>query len=269
MSVARFGLRTRSGQVSGLIQGNSALDSDALAFIIASGITDATQQNAINTLVVDLKGYGIWTKMKAIYPFVGGTATTHKWNLKDPRDLNAAFRLVFNGGWTHSSNGAQPNGTTGYADTFFNYFQNWTTNSGGTSVYRNLFTTGGSDIASYINNTSAYYNTGAVNQGVAIAFTFNGVTLTYIDAINTGLYTSNALNGATKGYRNGIIKLNVITGGTIPNINSVIGKNTFNTTEFSNTRYGFISYHDGLTDTEASNLYTAVQNFNTTLSRQV
>ena len=32
--------------------------------------------------------------MKAIYPFVGGTATTHKFNLKDPADINAAFRLV-------------------------------------------------------------------------------------------------------------------------------------------------------------------------------
>ena len=93
------------------------IDADALAFITAAAITDATQQTAIDTLVKGMKADGIWTKMKAIYPFVGGTATTHKWNLKDPRDLDAAFRLVFNGGWTHSSNGALPNGTNGYADT--------------------------------------------------------------------------------------------------------------------------------------------------------
>ena len=54
--------------------------------------------------------------MKALYPFVGGTATSHKFNLKDPRDLDAAFRLQFNGGWTHNSNGVTPNGTNGYAD---------------------------------------------------------------------------------------------------------------------------------------------------------
>jgi len=93
-------------------------DTDAAAFITAANITDNTQKSAINTLVNDMKGYGIWTKMKAIYPFVGGTATTHKWNLKDPRDLDAAFRLVFNGGWTHSSTGADPNGTNAYADTY-------------------------------------------------------------------------------------------------------------------------------------------------------
>ncbi len=54
--------------------GAAPLDPDAQAFITAAGITDATQQSAINTLVTDLKGYGIWTKMKAIYPFVGGTS---------------------------------------------------------------------------------------------------------------------------------------------------------------------------------------------------
>jgi len=89
-------------------------DADAQAFITAAAITDATQQAAIDTLVKGMKADGIWTKMKAIYPFVGGTATTHKWNLKDPRDLDAAFRLVFNGGWTHSSTGATPNGTNGF-----------------------------------------------------------------------------------------------------------------------------------------------------------
>ena len=64
-----------------------------------------------------MKTASIWTKMKAVYPFVGGTPTTHKWNLKDPRDTDAAFRLNFIGGWTHSSTGALPNGTNGYANT--------------------------------------------------------------------------------------------------------------------------------------------------------
>ena len=74
-------------------QAEVGVDADAQAFITAAGITDSTQQSAIDTLVKQLKGYGIWSKMKAVYPFVGGTATTHKYNLKDPRDLNAAFRL--------------------------------------------------------------------------------------------------------------------------------------------------------------------------------
>ena len=94
-------------------------DPDAQAFITAAGITDNTQKTAINTLVLDMKGFGIWTKMKAIYPFVGGTASSHKFNLKNPLDTNAAFRLSFIGGWTHDANGIKANGTNGYADTFF------------------------------------------------------------------------------------------------------------------------------------------------------
>ena len=97
--------------------GGTPVDPDAQAFITAAAITNPTQQSAINQLVTDLKGYGIWTKMKALYPFVGGTASSHKFNLKNPLDTDAAFRLVFNGGWTHSANGALPNGTNGYADT--------------------------------------------------------------------------------------------------------------------------------------------------------
>jgi len=98
--------------------GGVSFDADAQAFITAASITDPTQQSAVNQLVVDLKAASIWTKMKAVYPFVGGSASTHKWNLKDPRDLDAAFRLGFNGGWTHSSTGALPNGSNAYANTY-------------------------------------------------------------------------------------------------------------------------------------------------------
>jgi hypothetical protein len=93
-------------------------DADALAFLAAAGITDVTITSAICTLVTTMKADGTWAKCNAIYPMVGGTATTHKFNLKNPLDTNAAFRLTFTGGWTHSANGALPNGTNAYADTF-------------------------------------------------------------------------------------------------------------------------------------------------------
>ena len=101
-----------------LARSSGGVDPDAQAFITAAGITDPTQQSAINTLVTDLKGYNIWTKFKAIYPIVGGSASSHKFNLKDPRDLDAAFRLNYAIGVNHSSNGMVSNGTSGYADTF-------------------------------------------------------------------------------------------------------------------------------------------------------
>ena len=100
--------------------GGAAIDTDAQAFITAAGIINATQQSAVNQLVLDLKSANIWTKIKAAYPMVGGTATSCKFNLKDARDLDAAYRLVFSGGGTFSSNGYLPNGTNAYANTFLN-----------------------------------------------------------------------------------------------------------------------------------------------------
>ena len=47
------------------------LDADANAFLVAASITNSTQVSAINVLTVDLKSANIWSKMKAIYPFVG------------------------------------------------------------------------------------------------------------------------------------------------------------------------------------------------------
>ena len=54
----------------------NTIDQDVTNFILASGISDSVQTSAIETLVSDLKSYGLWTKMKAIYPFVGGSAAS-------------------------------------------------------------------------------------------------------------------------------------------------------------------------------------------------
>ena len=92
-------------------------DTDASAFIAAAGLTSSTHISSVRRLVSALKYEGLWIKMKAVYPFVGGSATSHKFNLKDARDVNEAYRLVFSGGWTHDSTGALPNGTNGWANT--------------------------------------------------------------------------------------------------------------------------------------------------------
>ena len=128
MILANHGIISSSG-------GALSYDADALAFMTAASITDNTQKTAINTLVTDLKTANIWTKMKALYPFVGGSATSHKFNLKDPRDVDAAFRLLFFGGWTHSSTGALPNGSNAFADTKLNENTSMTLNSQHLSYY--------------------------------------------------------------------------------------------------------------------------------------
>lgn len=247
------------------------VDPDAQAFITAAGITDATQQQAINTLVLDLKGYGIWTKMKAIYPFVGGTASTHKWNLKDPRDLDAAFRLVFNGGWTHSSTGATPNGTNGYANTYLNTSSILNISSAHFSKYNRTNDLIGNKVDGSSDTTRFFQQNYSAGNGIIGEI---GSIASYTQTDTRGLFTiSRTANNAFKVFKNSSsVTSNTTTILNLPSLNVYIGaRNENNTgTVFYNTyECAFSSIGDGLTDTEAANLYTAVQAFETTLGRSV
>ena len=88
-------------------------------FIDAVGTLTAGEQTAIINLVDGLQTNGTWDKYKVIYPFIGGTAAEHKWNLKDPRDLDVAYRLTFTGSWTHNESGSKGDGSTAWAQTWF------------------------------------------------------------------------------------------------------------------------------------------------------
>ncbi len=92
-------------------------DPDAKAFLQAAGINDTAIQIAVDHLVIDLKAANLWTKMKAIYPMVGGIANTCKYNLKDPRDLDAAYRKTFFNSPAIDADGVKWNGVNQYADT--------------------------------------------------------------------------------------------------------------------------------------------------------
>lgn len=90
-----------------------------LAFSAATGIVDVPTLMPLNNFEGGLIANGLINKKFAYWPEVGGTAFTHKFNFMDARDLDAAYRLQFNGGWTHSATGALPNGVNAYARTFF------------------------------------------------------------------------------------------------------------------------------------------------------
>lgn len=90
-------------------------DADAVKFTTATGVT-GSNLNAVDSLVKWLKDSSLWSKLQVIYPVIGGTASSHAYNLKD----TSTFKLSFSGGWTHSSTGMKPNGSTGYANTGWN-----------------------------------------------------------------------------------------------------------------------------------------------------
>jgi hypothetical protein len=255
--------------------GGTSLDPDAAAFLTAAGITDPTQQSAVNTLVVSLKSDGLWSKMKAIYPFVGGTAASHKWNLKNPLDTDAAFRLVFNGGWTHSANGATPNGTNAWANSFLTPSTSLTINNTHLSVYSRSSSGSGIDIGA----TSV---TDALNLFLAQSYFGNFYADSYSSSSRFMLTSqtfgqltiSRTATNSFKAFKNNSQIGSTITStfGTLPTWPIYIGatnRDNLSVIGYSPRELAFSSIGDGLSDTEAANFYTAVQTFQTTLNRQV
>ena len=253
-------------------------DPDAQTFITNAGITNSTEKNAINKLVVDLKIYNLWSKMKFIYPFVGGTSTTCKYNLVNPADTDGAYRLIFNGGLTFSSSG-MTGAVNGYADTklapasaFSDFIQSY-------GVY-------------LLENFNTYYNelgvrpAAGVNSQIVILPRHTGTffgDLTFQRRITTSSSDSRGFFCISRTsttdfrlYRNGsqVGATNTSTLTTLISTETsniwLSGMNLNGSVDGASPRTKAFAYAStGLNSTEIANLYTAVQAFQTSLSRQV
>ena len=278
-----FGDKLYAGQLPtqlGLIGSEDfGTDPDAQAFFdrvtTAGGTLSATEKLAIDALVNQMKTDGVWTKMKAIYPMVGASAAACAQNLK-----SSSFTGTFSSGWTFASTGVTPNGTSAYMDTNFNQLVNLSVNTNHISIYsRTDFNAATQFIVqdSGITNNATHGFMSLITRGSGNAYFDNGSQSFGVAVANSlGLYIGNQLNiNSAKIYKNGIpIATNTNTQTRNPfNNNTYIGAVNLSTTNtaqyFSPRQYAFASIGDGLTDDEAGYLYTAVQAFQTTLSRNV
>jgi hypothetical protein len=177
------------------------------------------------------------------------------------------------------SNGIIGNGTNGYVDTKFNpVSQSSVQNNFSISIYSrtNLaaaqFDIGNSDFwAAGTKGTNIVTLYSNANRYINIANN-NYVTLNP-DTNSLGFYCGLTNGSSTQIlYKNGI---NVLSGTStqsgFSNSNLYISAvNELNIAQqYSSKQYAFGSIGEGLSATEASNFYTAVQNFQTTLTRQV
>jgi len=246
-----------------LIKSSAGYGALTTAWITATGETDTTIISALNTLETDLTTYGLTSKMKYLYPFVGGTAVKHKYNF-----MNTALKqLTFSGGWTHSATGAQPNGTNGYADTGVSRSDFTSLNSLSFGVYSrtniqgiygDIGTGGGTDdfnMYSYAVGGN-YYRVGGADGSQVSAGTNS-----------LGLFVGNRIDATTvRCLSNGTITGKTVVQAFTNTQNSLIGTALAN---YSPRQYAFCLYADGLTDANLNNLDTLVQAFQTTLSRNV
>lgn len=238
-------------------------------FLNITGITDETIIDAIQTLYDSLVSNGLWNKFVAIYPFVGGSADTHKYNLKDPRDDDSAYRLTFYGGITHGSTGATPNGSTGYADTHLSGYNLYKT-----SLHLSYYSR-----TSVGNANQRDIGNGDIFVAMIIRFT-NGLfysqlggNVTVSNSNTKGFFiVSKSTPGKVSAYRNDSVLMNEVTTTDVNPGNQTMylfaGK--WNTIQgFSTKECAFASIGYGLTPTEAGIFNTIVQTFQTALGRNV
>jgi len=244
-------------------------DVDVIAFVNATSITDVTIISALCVLVTSLKNNGLWTKFNAVYPLVGGTATTHKFNLKNPLDTTTAFRLNFTGGWTHSANGITGNGLNANASTFVSNTILTTTSShissySRTNIEESSVDIGSGDFFGGIHHSPRYTAIGAFFR------TFLTGTPQAVNADSRGYYLTTRTGAtASKMYKNGST---IITSALAVNVRTVqdiqIGSYQ-GSTLFTTRNLAFATIGSGMSDSEALTLYNIVQAFQTTLGRNV
>lgn len=240
-------------------------DTDAQAYFNANtAITSDADKNAINTFYLGLKSDGIYSKIKAMYLPLWSTATNNKWNLINPVDSNAAFRLTFSTGWTHSSSGMTPNGTSAFADTFLIPNNSLTANTNQFSLYvRTNQTTNAVPIGSFadvnrLNQLNVSTGSGFVYYSGSLS---TEVLSTLIDSKGFFIGTTRASNDR-KTFRNGIQQqintTNVSTNYSIYKMYIGARNTAGSAANYTTQQISFSSIGNGLTDTESINFSNRV-----------
>jgi len=250
-----------------------SVDPDWLAYynrvIAAGGSLTTTEQSATLQLVLDLKANSLWTPMKAIYPMVGASAAACAQNLK-----SSSFTGTFTSGWTFASTGVTGNGTSAYMDTTLIPSVELSLNSTHLSFYSRTDSpnNGMADIGSLGSNSNwtlieiyanNFYN--LINQNTTGSNNSMTTTLGHFVGSRTA---SNAIEG----YRNGTsFGTHTTTSGSLSDRSiTIAAMNNSPSPQYNSSReYAFASIGDGLTDTQASDFYTAVNSFQENLNREV
>jgi hypothetical protein len=264
----KFYLERKAGGFNPVLQG----DPDVQAFFDrvtnAGGTLSALEIQAVNQLVLDFKANSLWTPMKAIYPMVGASAAACAQNLK-----SSSFTGTFTSGWTFASTGAKPNGTSAYMDTFLAPNGNLSQNDTHASIYSRTNNATGTQIdlgCGYTgNNTDFYLSTFYNSYGLISNINGSGATTGATNTTSLGFFLSQRVSStSTLMYQNNSQIHSTTAVSTTPSSLSInLGRNT--TSEYSLRELAFVSFGASFDATKRAALNTAVQTFQTTLSRQV
>jgi lysophospholipase L1-like esterase len=244
---------------------------EAANFIAAADITDATTIAAIESMVTSLKAAKLWWKLRCIYPFVGGTADTCKYNLRDT-NLNTLTYVgtpIFdNTGITWVSGS--------YADTSFIQIPSSDFENSNSSLhyYSRSNIAAGIDIGAFDSNGVCWLGLNTTGDGVHSQINVYAGANSLPYSNYTGLFSACRADSAFTAdtlYRHGVKELvvneTVSTNGPLVSATIGIDNPHFSHPSPRNCAYAAIGY--GLTAAEEVEHYTIIQAFQTTLGREI
>ncbi len=258
-------------------------DVDANAYIAAvttsGGTLSAGDETAIQTLYTDLKAGSLYTKLKLMYPIMGGTPSSHGVEGIDPSDVNKplTYQGVLTGTANHTAAGMSVFATEfGIAKNNISPATLLTTANDSSIGYylTSAVATGG---GFFVGNTQ---NSSGANTRWQIYFATNDVYLV-IGTTNFALYNNGALpNGRWIGtrrtdsdlelYKNGS-SVATNTGTSTNNLSiypmSIFGADGSPNSNQTRGTCGFLFFGLSLTDAEASSLDVIIDDFLTTIGR--
>ena len=258
------------------------------AFIAATGVTGSVLQNALNDFETGLATYSLTTSnFAAIYPLVGGTSDTCKYNFID----TSLYTLSYTGSISFNNTGIQAAGSPkdGRAGTVsfkeisvasycsYYYVTTYVANASGfeSPIGANPdYTTGPGTLTQYYLqwngatqlvhpcNVDTGDGNGSINSGYTAMSGNGGYALSRTSTSDLRAYVNGTQSGGTnttvlsnRNYANG------------PNQPLHILSRQNNSVTTTQSRLGWASVGPGLNSTQMSNYHTLVVAFQTALSR--
>jgi hypothetical protein len=240
----------------------------ACNFIDAAALSVESDRIILNELTKSLIITNLWDLAYLINPVIGGLANSHKYNLKDPRDDDTAYRLTFYGTINHTTTGMAGNGIDGYYLTNLNEDSIMTLNDMSVFVY--LRTNLAMNTAADITTAAVAPGTTVISRNATNNFTARCQTsTTSSDGVSDslGLFGLSRLAAANyKKYKN-TTEFNRVATSTGKSNSAFIGMRASST--YNNREQAFIWIGKGVTTAQQALLYNIVQTYQTQLGRQV
>ncbi len=255
------------------VSGSGTYDTDALTYFTALTTAGASLADSVklayNSFVGSLKSASVWSKIVAMYPFIGGTAATHAINAKTP----GTYNITWGGTVTHSANGITGDGSTGYGNTNLSGPVCLTNATGSLSLYTKTDSGGGDwvDVGAWNNSVGffleIYRSSYSHNHASRIGGTAFATTTT---SGSVGCFISSRISSTSLTlYRNGTGVATSTSSGDIPTLNAfILAENESGSPGFVSPRQlSFCHIGTGLTSTEVTALNSAITTLQTALSR--